>query len=117
MRRSIFALALSALFIPALAQAQAAGQPQQPTLRDQLMPSGAAIMVTAPAIASEQDKAAEEKLANQPALQRGGSGVGYMIAGLALFVAGLIIEDDDAGTVLILAGAGIGAYGLYLHFR
>jgi hypothetical protein len=37
-----------------------------------------------------------------------------MIVGGAALVAGLIV-GDDAGTVLILAGAGIGGYGLYLH--
>jgi hypothetical protein len=35
------------------------------------------------------------------------------IVGGALFVAGLLV-DGDGGTILILAGAGIGAYGLYL---
>lgn len=39
-----------------------------------------------------------------------------MIAGAALFVAG-ILTDGDAGAVLMLAGAGVGAYGVYLHFR
>ena len=28
-----------------------------------------------------------------------------------------VVDDDDASTVLILAGAGLGAYGLYLRFR
>jgi len=39
-----------------------------------------------------------------------------MIAGAALFVAG-ILTNGDAGAVLMLAGAGVGAYGVYLHFR
>jgi hypothetical protein len=36
-----------------------------------------------------------------------------VIVGAALFVAGLI-ADGDAGTIMLLAGAGIGGYGLYL---
>ncbi|HSM37614.1 MAG TPA: hypothetical protein VK837_14530 [Longimicrobiales bacterium] len=39
-----------------------------------------------------------------------------MIAGAALLVAGLII-GDDAGTFVAVAGAGIGAYGVYLYFE
>lgn len=39
-----------------------------------------------------------------------------MIAGAALFVAG-ILTGGDAGAVLMLGGAGIGAYGVYQHFR
>jgi hypothetical protein len=37
-----------------------------------------------------------------------------MIVGGAALVAGLVV-GDDAGSILILAGAGIGGYGLYLH--
>jgi hypothetical protein len=35
-----------------------------------------------------------------------------MLVGLATILVGTIV-DDDAGTVLILSGAGIGLYGLY----
>ena len=39
-----------------------------------------------------------------------------MIVGGALIVTGLIV-GDDASTILYLAGAGIGAYGLYLYLQ
>ena len=39
-----------------------------------------------------------------------------MIVGGAAFVAGAII-GDDAGTVMMVAGAGVGLYGLYLYLR
>ena len=39
-----------------------------------------------------------------------------MIVGGAAFVAGAII-GDDAGTVLMVAGAGVGLYGLYLYLH
>jgi hypothetical protein len=45
-----------------------------------------------------------------------GPGFGLMIAGGALFVAGLL-TGGTAGTVMDLAGAGIGAYGLYVYFK
>src|SRR5688500_6580166 len=43
-------------------------------------------------------------------------GFGMMIGGGALFVAGLLV-GGDAGTLMALAGGGVGAYGLYLYFR
>jgi hypothetical protein len=53
----------------------------------------------------------------RPALvRRRGPGFALMIAGGALFVAGLL-TGGSAGTVMDLAGAGIGAYGLYLYFQ
>lgn len=39
-----------------------------------------------------------------------------MIVGGALIVTGLIV-GDDAATILYLAGAGIGGYGLYLYLQ
>lgn len=47
---------------------------------------------------------------------RSGSGVAFMAAGGALFLAGAII-GGEAGTLVMVAGAGIGAYGVYLYFR
>lgn len=42
-------------------------------------------------------------------------GVPYMVAGGILFVAGAIAEGDG-GTLLMLGGAGIGAYGAFIYF-
>ena len=42
-------------------------------------------------------------------------GIPYMVAGGILFVAGAIV-GDDVGTLLILGGAGVGAYGAYVYF-
>lgn len=39
-----------------------------------------------------------------------------MIVGGALIVTGILV-GDDAAPILILAGAGIGGYGLYLHLQ
>jgi hypothetical protein len=43
-------------------------------------------------------------------------GVPFMIAGGAMFLAGAII-GDDGGTILVLGGIGVGAYGAYIYFR
>jgi hypothetical protein len=84
----------------------------KPTMQQRLMPENTVkLLAPAPAVAVTE---AED---TQPLMmQRRGSGVGLMIAGGALFVAGLIV-GDDAGTVLAVTGAAIGAYGLYLYFR
>ena len=42
-------------------------------------------------------------------------GVPFMIAGGAMFLAGAII-GDDGGTLLLLGGIGVGAYGAYVYF-
>jgi hypothetical protein len=45
-----------------------------------------------------------------------GQSVALMVAGGALFVAGAIV-GNDAGTLLMVGGAVVGAYGLYLYFQ
>ena len=52
------------------------------------------------------------------AQQQGGFGRAetLMIVGGAAFVAGLII-GDDAGTIVMVSGAAIGLYGLYLYLQ
>lgn len=42
-------------------------------------------------------------------------GVPYMIAGGIAFLAGAIV-GDDVGTILMLGGAGAGAYGAFVYF-
>ena len=39
-----------------------------------------------------------------------------MIVGLAAVVTGIVV-GDDAGTILILGGAGVGLYGLYKYMQ
>lgn len=102
--------------MPAAVSAQEApaapAEDSKPTLQQRLMPEPTAkLLAPAPATAVSEPEAAQPLM-----MQRRGSGVGLMIAGGALFVAGLIV-GDDAGTVLAVTGAAIGAYGLYLYFR
>ena len=39
-----------------------------------------------------------------------------MIVGGAIFLAGAVI-GDDAGTVIMISGAAVGIYGLYLYLQ
>jgi hypothetical protein len=109
----VLCLAPAALHAQALSGAEPAAHENSaaPTLRDQLMPTGAALQVSAPVVQVESKEAA----AKPAAMASHGGGTAYMLVGGALFAAG-IIAGGGAGTVLLLAGAGIGAYGIYLHF-
>lgn len=110
MKGKIYALLFTLLAVPSLARAQAPAPAAGGSMRAQLMPSTAAVSITTPT----KDMAADKTI--RPAMAGHRSGVPFMIAGAALFAAGLI-ADNDASTILILAGAGFGAYGLYLYFQ
>ena len=118
MKRLTIALAFALATLPGTLQAQSvseqppAAQAPAPSLRDQLMPTAASAVLTAPAVATKNDAAQPI----QPVMQRRGSGRGFMIAGAALFVGGLVM-GGDAGTAVAVAGAAIGAYGLYIYFQ
>ena len=87
------------------------------TLQQKLEPPPAPSLDLVPRVGLERkltDLPADD-VVSQPLGSRGRS-IGLMIAGGALFVAGAIV-GGDAGTILMVGGAGIGAYGLYLHFR
>ena len=74
-------------------------------------------MASAPLIPGLSFAAADvDELERSVLYQRRSSGIPLMAAGAVLFFAGAII-GDDAGTVLMLGGAGVAAYGVYLYFR
>jgi hypothetical protein len=113
-------IALFALMIGSASAAQAQTAPLEPaadapkpTLQEQLMPDATTTLM-APASA-EATKAIESTNETSAMMPRG-AGTGLIIAGGALFIAGLII-GGDAGTVLAVGGAALGAYGLYQYFR
>jgi hypothetical protein len=63
--------------------------------------------------------AAEERLEPRNALRNGpgfGQAETLMIVGGAAFLAGALI-GGDAGTIVMVGGAGIGLYGLYLYLQ
>jgi hypothetical protein len=114
--RLIALLALLVSTAPAAYAQEAAQQSadeNKPTLQQRLVPEAAAqLMAPAPADLLEKAEAQPALAAMRPR----GTGTGLIIAGGALFVAGLLI-GDDAGTVLAVTGAAVGAYGLYLYFQ
>lgn len=59
-------------------------------------------------------EASSERLISAPQV-RDQEGVPYMVAGGILFVAGAI-AGGDGGMLLVLGGAGVGAYGAYVYF-
>ena len=113
-------LAMSALMhsIPAAAQ-QISDPPTQiaPARTDttgvadrlSLRPS-AGLLLASPTVQAES----EPMLLDAAAVS--GQGTALAIVGGALFVGGLI-AGGDAGTAMIVVGAGVGAYGLYLMLR
>jgi hypothetical protein len=112
-------IALFVLFLgtASVAQAQTAevtpADEAKPTLQQRLMPEATAPLLAPPS--AEVVKKIDAQPAETTALMQRGSGTSLIIAGAALFVAGLLI-DGDAGTLLAVTGAAIGAYGLYLYF-
>jgi hypothetical protein len=59
------------------------------------------------------DASVPRALALRQALRRSET---LMLVGGAIFLAGAII-GDDAGTIIMIGGAGIGIYGLYLYLQ
>lgn len=114
--RNFAVLCMLVLFAPAAGLAQEAAVLQEETvqagtLQQRLMPESTVKLLTP----VESAVTAEENQPAQPAMPRG-SGTGLIIAGGALFVAGLLIGGDP-GTLLAVTGAAVGAYGLYLYFN
>ncbi|HEX6559098.1 MAG TPA: hypothetical protein VF021_06530 [Longimicrobiales bacterium] len=108
MKSGIITAVLLLSIVPAALHAQS---PAKRTMHERLMPEGAALTLTAPVA-----EAPAATRTPKPVAVEHGTSIAYMIVGGALFAGGLI-AGGDAGTVLILAGAGVGAYGLYLYFR
>src|SRR5438552_2077850 len=86
------------------------------TPAQQLQPQAASALLTAPAPSVAQ-LSESKNVPSQPARapHRHGPGFGLMVAGGALFVAGLLV-GGGAGTAMAIGGAVVGAYGLYVYF-
>jgi hypothetical protein len=82
---------------------------EAPTIADRLAPSKTAVLLFAPATV--------EPAHELPVVRRASSkGTALAIVGGALFVGGLV-AGGDAGTLMVVSGAAVGAWGLYLMFR
>lgn len=107
---------LAASLLPAALHAQAATPAPSASLQPASLASGvptlAASRVALHPIATVEPSAAPTLVA-QRSPRRGKT---LMIVGGAMFIAGAII-GNDAGTIVMLGGAGIGLYGLYLYVQ
>ena len=94
---------------PAKDAARTSGTVAEPTPRtiaERIAPPASAAVLFAPAETAEP--------LELPAMRRvSGRGTALAIVGGALFSGGLV-AGGDAGAIMVIAGAGIGAYGLYL---
>ena len=74
--------------------------------------------VEAAAVGVRRAPASSSTVAAASVAQQGqfGRAETYMIVGGAAFVAGLLI-GDDAGTIVMVGGAVLGLYGLYLYLQ
>ena len=72
-------------------------------------------LATRDGVALRMNTTSTETVAPAPQMTRS-SASAMMVVGLAGMVAGAVI-GDDAGTVLMLAGAGVGLLGLYNYMR
>jgi len=96
--------------------ALAAGTAEHETLAASLQPSEESSRLAAGMPLAEADLYGESAApAAVLAQDKNKAGLPFMIAGGAAFVAGLII-GGDAGTVVAVAGVGIGVYGIILYF-
>jgi hypothetical protein len=94
--------------VPQAAKSPEVAGPSSLTQRGPLMSSAA--------IAPQLQISGESSDALAAARRPFGLSQTLMIVGGAAFVAGAII-GDDAGTVMMVAGAGVGLYGLYLYLH
>lgn len=62
------------------------------------------------------DQAATTPTNATPAPRRGDQSATLMIVGGAAFLAGALI-NNDAGTIIMVGGAAVGLYGLYLYLQ
>lgn len=115
----MFRCTMTAACVAAVSTSGAAQTPTQPeaSVATQV-PSRAAPTIMARAIDPDLAfRPVKQEVAPSVVQGRGTSRpVVLMIVGGALLVTGILV-GDDAAPILILAGAGIGGYGLYLHLQ
>lgn len=113
-------LALSGMLLPLplLGQVQSFAVESAATVETPaLVPDAGTVELLAPMQLTQPrtDEIVAPVLLQPQARTRNRAGVPLMVAGGAAFVAG-IIAGGDAGTILMLGGAGVGAWGAYVYF-
>jgi len=121
-------LALAAFAVPRVARAQEVATAPTPTLAPAELPvvgetpeTPAAQPAVGPTLegATVGFRRPVIQTAHAPvvvAAARGSNSAALMIVGGAAFLAGAII-GGDAGTIIMVGGAGVGLYGLYLYLQ
>ena len=98
------------------APAVAAEAPLMASPAEQLRPYASTAALFSPVRAQAAfDQAAQPYRQIEIEEDRDEGGVPYMIAGGVLFIAGAV-AGGDVGTILMLGGAGAGAYGAFVYF-
>ena len=122
MRSFLTRTAITMLCIVAISTAAAAQAPMLSNSLDTLDAQAASSRSAPTMMAVSVDSTAMFRLAQQdvaPVVKRRrafSQPAVLMIVGGALIVTGLVV-GDDAATILYIAGAGIGGYGLYLYLQ
>lgn len=116
-RGALFALAAFALAVPATARAQdvLTAPGSAPVPAQVAGPTVAAAAVAVQALPAATADASAEAAAMQSRMGLGQSRA-LMFVGLATFIAGAVI-GNEAGTIIMIAGAGIGLWGLYQYLQ
>lgn len=116
---AIATLAIAALVLPSSSGAQElATQPVTPVTTPAAAPAVAGPSLDGAAVAFQQreQQATGQRMVVLAQARRGTNSTALMIVGGAAFVAGALI-DGDAGTLIMVGGAAIGLYGLYLYLN
>lgn len=117
---AIATVAIAALVLPSSSPAQElATQPVTPVTTPAAAPADAGPSLDGATVGFQQrdEQAIGQRTVVLAQARRGGTNsTALMIVGGAAFVAGALI-DGDAGTLIMVGGAAIGLYGLYLYLN
>lgn len=117
----LFILAAGTLLAPSISSAQdIATNDQAPSAlvvtASVDAPAGPTLEGATVGIRHQVDQATTTPTNVAPAVRHGDQATALMIVGGAAFVAGALI-NDNAGTVIMVGGAAVGLYGLYLYLQ
>lgn len=110
-------IAFAALALPRAASAQEVAAPPQTQPAVTTPPAGPSLDAATVGLRAEQNVQIPAKGTVVAQARRGTTdATALMIVGGAAFLAGAVI-GGDAGTIIMIGGAGVGLYGLYLYLQ
>jgi hypothetical protein len=122
MRRiaTLFILAAGALLVPSVSRAQSvAGEQARSAFvvtASVAAPGGPTLDGATVGIRHSAEQGVTQPANVGAAVRHGDQSTAFMIVGGAAFIAGALITGD-AGTVIMVGGAAVGLYGLYLYLQ